>query len=127
MSQQRFNENGFPIKECPKCKTDYNINSFVNGVCFFCDDMVKVKVWEVINGDYNDIYSRNTIKATGNQIDDYVNGDKPNDAEDIGSDSIGWITYDEEGLTTEFFEAVEIEDYNEDSDGKVDIDLIKED
>jgi hypothetical protein len=122
--EQRFNQSGFPIKECPKCKEDYNINSFVGDICFFCDDNSKVKVWIVTNGDHNDIYSKKIIKGTGFQIDDYINGDKPDDAEDIGSDGIGWMTVDDEGLTTEFYEAVEIEDYKNEH---INIDLTKED
>lgn len=128
MSQQiRYNESGYPIKECPECKQDFNINSFIGDICAFCDDMNKVKVWEVINGDYNDVFSKSIIKATGFQIEDMINEDLPDDAEDIESDSIGWILFDSEGLTVEYYEAREIEDYNEDKDGKIDLDLtIKE-
>ena len=91
----RINESGFKIKECPECKQDVNIHSFVNELCYSCHDNTIVKVWEITEGDYNDVYDKNTVKGTGKQIEQYCLGkfDPLDEYEDMGTDSIGFAVY----------------------------------
>jgi len=121
------------IKQCPQCKQEFNINSFKNDLCYFCYEDTLIKIWEFTSGDYNDIYERKIIKGTGKQLKEYSleyfeEYDK-DEIEDMGSDSIGYEVFyeteneDDELLVKLFTEAINIEDYNEDKDGKIDIDL----
>lgn len=76
--------------------------------------------YEVVEGDYNDVFSRKYVKVHDQQqIDSYVKeyfGDMQG-VEDLNSDSIGYAKYfiaDTEELLIEYYvEAIEIEDTKE--------------
>ncbi len=134
----RYNEGGHPIKQCPECQQDININSFVNDLCISCHDMNQIKVFEVTEGDYNDVFSRTIIKATGKQIDKYCLNQFADDdnIEDLPS-NIGYCIYfdpdpeideeDQEIRIEYYIEAEELEDYNINQYGEIEIDLTSED
>lgn len=135
----RLNQSGYPIKQCPECKQDININSFVGEICSICDESHKVKVFEVIEGDYNECYNIEIIKATGKQIDDYAKHRMKdaignNNYDDLNTDGIGYIKYYDREInpeTDEYYEYdelraeyyIECREIEGDYNGKIDIDL----
>lgn len=132
----RLNKSGYPIKECLECKQDINVNSFSdkdNNLCSICyEDINDVKVFEVIEGDYNDVFSKKIVRATNKLMDQYCKEqfDPKDDAiEDLGSDSIGYCVYYDhgEGDIEYYIEAREIEDYRASAWGNIDFDLTNED
>jgi hypothetical protein len=123
MSQIRVNESGFKIKECPECKRDININSFNGDICVSChEDINDVKIWQLTEGDFNDVYNRKIVRATGKEIDQLLRAYFTKDAEldDMATDGIGYGILNSQGQYDYYVEAIEIENtYNE----KIEIDL----
>lgn len=128
------NQSGFNVKVCPECNREININSFVGKNCSIChEDINDIKIFEVVEGDYNDVFSRQMIRATNNQIEKYIldsfldMGYKKDDLDDLGSDSIGYQVYyeqqDDETLVKHYIEAVNVDRDGENETYKIDIDL----
>ena len=144
MNQPFLNPNGYMVKNCQECKRDININSFSKvdpNLCVICyEDINDVKVYEVVTGDYNEVYSKDIVKGTWKQVEEYLLslfddfGDRKNDIEEI---DFGYELYyepeidpktdepfeDQEALIEFYAQADIIEDYTEDNYGKIDIDL----
>ena len=139
----------FDCQECKqKARLDQqyyieNEDKTISFVCYFCYDDSIVKIWNYREGDYNDIFDNSTIKGTGKQVKEYCLSafsnyeDRKDEIEDIGTDGIGFEIfypneidpetgeeYEDQEVRVELFnEAREIEDYNPDYDGDIDIDL----
>ena len=146
MSQQEIFFNCEQCKRKARLDQQYYIENkeTIDFVCYFCYDDSIVKVWEFVEGDYNDVYSKHVIKATGKQMEEYIksqfNEDRLDELEDLGSDSIGYCIYypleidpetgeeyeDQESTIEYYAEAREIEDY-EPKYGNIDIDLTEND
>jgi len=147
MNQPFLNPSGYMVKNCVECKRDINLNSFSkedNNLCSMCyEDINDVKVYGVVTGDYNDVFSKDIVKGTWKQVEEYLLshfddfGDRKEDIEDI---DFGFELYyepeinpetdepfeDQEALIEFYAQADIIEDYNEDKYGKIDIDLTNE-
>lgn len=106
----------------------------------------EISIFEVVEGDFNDVYSRKTIRATYEQIEKYVL-DQFNDdpkiqerIQDLGMDSIGygiWYEneidpdtgeeYEDQELRLEYYvEAVYIDRDGDQETYNIDIDLIND-
>lgn len=134
MIQTFKNQCGYDVAICPECKQQININSFIGEICCICHEDNKVKIFEVTEGDYNDVFRKNIIKATGKRMDQYCKDqfDKDDDMNDLGNDNIGYECYyptddDGEVLVEYYIEAIEIEDYKSSEWGDIEIDLTNED
>lgn len=145
MSQDIF----FNCQECKqKARLDQqyyieNEDKTISFVCYFCYDDSIVKIWNYREGDFNDIFDNSTIKGTGKQVKEYCLSafsnyeDRKDEIESINTDGIGFEIFypneidpetgeeyeDQEARIELFNEAREIEDYNPDYDGDIDIDL----
>jgi|SRR5688572_25105714 len=98
----------------------------------------EIYIYEVVEGDFNDVFSRQTIRATEEQIEKYIK-DQFSDVgkekmQDLGTDSIGYGVYYEDDLdlsgeNSEYSELrlqYYIEDVNIDRDydnAEIDLDL----
>ena len=139
----------FNCQECKqKARLDQqyyieNEDKTISFVCYFCYDDSIVKIWNYREGDYNDLFDNSTIKGTGKQVKEYCLSafsnyeDRKDEIEDIGTDGIGFEIfypneidpetgeeYEDQEIRVELYnEATEIEDYDPDYDGDIDIDL----
>jgi hypothetical protein len=73
----------------------------------------EISIYEVVEGDFNDVYSRKTIRATEQQMEKYVK-DQFNDdpeiqarIEDLGTTDIGYGIYYENEINPETNEEYE--------------------
>lgn len=151
MSQENIFFNCEQCKQKARLDQQYYIDNqelnTIDFVCYFCYDDSIVKVWDYTLGDYNDIFSRDIIKGTGKQVKEYCLSvfsefeDRKDEIESINTDGIGFEIYypveidpetgeeyEDQELTLELFnEAREIENYDPDQWGDIDIDLTIED
>lgn len=106
--------NGYECRTCNECKRDINLNSMKDeNICNTCYEYTTVvKKWEVIEGDYNDVYKKIIIHTTAKEIEIEVRDYFSKDAliEDLGSDSIGYGILNRNGQYDYYVEAREIEE-----------------
>lgn len=142
MNKVRINESGYKIKQCPECKTDININSFNGDICNICADNKIVKIWEVTEGDFNDVFGKTVLKGNTNQIDEYLKSQFSDEGKEKmeSIDNIGYAVYYDEEIdpeTNEPYEdqevrieyyiiAEELENYDYKYHGNIEIDLTKD-
>jgi hypothetical protein len=104
----------------------------------------EISIYEVVEGDFNDVYSRKTIRATESQMEKYVKDQFSDEGKkrmvDLGSDSIGYgifyeneidpetgEEYEDQELRLEYYvEAVYIDRDGDNETYHIDIDLTED-